>query len=255
MHGVVEFAEGRRERRLTDEEYRQLGKALLIANRLGDVWKLAIAATWLMILTGWWRSEVLGLRWSLANSKTGESLRPLAELVCTVIRSQPKIGDVVFPGRSGEPIVGYRKMWLRIAKLGDLPTDVTPDVLRHSFASLAADLGVNEPTIASLLGHETHSITSRYVHSANTVLVAAADAVANATQSCGTESRLYRCFRDTQDRATDILPRLGTARGPNSPLYRVLLSHFGMIDQECRSIALIANILRTSLTLATVPFP
>jgi integrase len=37
------------------------------------------------------------------------------------------------------PIVGYRKMWLRIAKLGD---DITPHVLRHSFASLAADLAI-----------------------------------------------------------------------------------------------------------------
>ena len=36
-------------------------------------------------------------------------------------------------------------------------------------ASLAADLGYNEPTIASLLGHKTHSITSKYVHSADGV--------------------------------------------------------------------------------------
>ena len=79
------------------------------------------------------------------------------------------------------PIVGYRKMWLRIAALGDLPADITPHVLRHSFASLAADLGYSEPTIASLLGHKTHSITSRYIHSSDTVLLAAADAVANAT--------------------------------------------------------------------------
>jgi integrase len=38
-------------------------------------------------------------------------------------------------------------MWLRIANLGDLPNDITPHVLRHSFASLAADLGYNEPTM------------------------------------------------------------------------------------------------------------
>jgi Phage integrase family len=69
----------------------------------------------------------------------------------------------------------------RIPKLGDLPADITPHVLRHSFASLAADLGYNEPTIASLIGHKTHSITSRYVHSADAVLLAAADVVANAT--------------------------------------------------------------------------
>ena len=99
-----------------------------------------------------------------------------------VIQSQPRNGDVVFASRSGEMrIVGYRKMWLKIAKLGDLPADITPHVLRHSFASLVANLGYNEPTIASLIGHKIHSVTSRYMHSADAVLLAAADAVANAT--------------------------------------------------------------------------
>jgi hypothetical protein len=63
----------------------------------------------------------------------------------------------------------------------DLPPDITPHVLRHSFASLAADLGYSEPTIASRIGHKKHSITSRYVHSADAVLLAAADAVSHAT--------------------------------------------------------------------------
>jgi integrase len=156
-----------------------------------------------MILTGWRRGEVLGLRWSevdlprrtaqLADTKTGASVRPLSELACSVIQSQPRIGDVVFASRSGEtPIVGYRKMWLRIAALGDLPADV----LRHSFASLAADLGYNEPTIASLLGHKTHSITSRYMHSADAVLLAAADAVANATTKLMASDQAQPQLRD-----------------------------------------------------------
>jgi integrase len=58
---------------------------------------------------------------------------------------------------------------------------VTPHVLRHSFASLAADLGYSEPVIAALVGHKLHSITSRYVHSADAALLAAVDAVANET--------------------------------------------------------------------------
>ena len=188
-HGIMRFADGRRDRRLTDDEYQQLGKALSMAEQ--EVWKPAIDATRLMILSGWRRGEVLGLRWvevdlgrrtaRLTDTKTGASIRPLSELACTIISAQPRGSDVVFPGRSGEPIIGYRKMWLRIAKLSDLPADVTPHVLRHSFASLAADLGHNEPTIASLLGHKMHSITSRYVHSADAVLLAAADSVANAT--------------------------------------------------------------------------
>jgi integrase len=42
-----------------------------------------------------------------------------------------------------------------------LPADITPHVLRHSFASLAADLGYIEPTIASLVRYKTHSIIGR----------------------------------------------------------------------------------------------
>jgi integrase len=117
----------------------------------------------------------------LADTKTGGSLRALSEKACAVIQSQPKNNDLVFPARSGErPMTGYPKMWVKIAKLGDLPADITPHVLRHSFASLAADLGYNESTIATLLGHKAHSMTSRYVHSADAVLLAAADAVASA---------------------------------------------------------------------------
>jgi hypothetical protein len=87
---------------------------------------------------------------------------------------------------------------------------------------------------ASLLGHKAHGITSRYVHSANTVSLAAADAVANATmklmaslrrdpscwieaemdQPCGTNSPLYRCFRDT--RIEVRLDQESLTRSPNS---------------------------------------
>jgi Phage integrase family len=137
-------------------------------------------------------------------------------------------------------------MGSRIAKLGDLPADITPNVLRHSFASLAADLGYNEPTIATLLGHKAHSITSSYVHSADAVLLAAADAVATATmklmasdqaqpscgisakmdQSCGTNSPLYRCFRPTEIVVLIWLSPSGTSPemisrvGRNHLLYR-----------------------------------
>ncbi len=183
-----------------------LGMALSKAGQ-GNVWKPAIAATWLMVLTGWRRGEVLGLRWSeidlprrtvrLADTKTGASHRALSQAAGAVISAQPRNRDVVFASSSGGmPIVGYRKMWLRIAKLGGLPADITPHVLRHSFASLAADLGYNEPTIATLLGHKAHSITSRYVHSADAVLLAAADAVANATMKLTASDQAQPQLRD-----------------------------------------------------------
>ena len=73
---------------------------------------------------------------------------------------------------------GFKKMWKKIAELGNLSADVTPHTLRHSFTSLAADLGYSELTIGALVGHKGRTITSRYVHSADAVLLSAADAVA-----------------------------------------------------------------------------
>jgi integrase len=88
----------------------------------------------------------------------------------------------MFPATRGDGrMSGFPKLWARIAKLGNLPAEVTPHVLRHSLASLAGDLGYSEPTIAALVGHKGRTMTSRYVHSADAVLLAAADVVARRT--------------------------------------------------------------------------
>jgi integrase len=74
---------------------------------------------------------------------------------------------------------GFNKIWLRVAAKAALRADVTPHILRHSLASIALDLGYLELTIAALLGHRKASITSRYAHHADAVLLQAADAVAD----------------------------------------------------------------------------
>jgi integrase len=55
--------------------------------------------------------------------------------------------------------------------------DVTPHVLRHTFASIAAELGLTEMTLADLLGHASRGVTQRYVH-LGSALVPAADRIA-----------------------------------------------------------------------------
>jgi hypothetical protein len=55
-------------------------------------------------------------------------------------------------------------------------------VLRHSFASMANDLGFTEITIAALLGHAKGSVTSKYVHALDATLVMAADTIAGYIQ-------------------------------------------------------------------------
>ena len=58
----------------------------------------------------------------------------------------------------------------------------TAHVLRHSFASVANDLGFTESTIAALLGHSTGSITSKYIHTIDSSLIMAADTIAGYIQ-------------------------------------------------------------------------
>ena len=55
---------------------------------------------------------------------------------------------------------------------------MTPHVLRHTFASVAGDLGYSELTIAGLLGHAAGSVTAGYVH-LDAALVTAADRVSS----------------------------------------------------------------------------
>jgi integrase len=89
-------------------------------------------------------------------------------------------GFVFLDTKGDTPMAGrFKKLFIRIVQQGGLPADITPHVLRHSFTSLAADLGYSEPTIATLVGHKGRTMTSRYIHSADAVLLAAADVVAN----------------------------------------------------------------------------
>ena len=80
---------------------------------------------------------------------------PLSKSACMLNPFQPGNVDVVFSSRFGGHLATGRR-GLRIAKLVDLPADITPHVPRHSFASVAAYLGYNEPKLASFLGHKTH---------------------------------------------------------------------------------------------------
>ena len=188
VRGVTRFADGQRERRLSQEEYARLGAGLARAEA-ERVWPAAIAAARFLALTGWRRGEILGLTWdavdldrrtaTLDDTKTGRSLRPLSAAACDVLRAQPRVGALVFPPtRGGATMSGFPGFWERIVARGELLDDVTPHTLRHSFASIAVDLGYSELTIASLLGHRKASVTSKYAHHADDVLLAAADRVA-----------------------------------------------------------------------------
>jgi integrase len=189
VRGVIRYADNKRERRLSDEEYAALGRGL--AKVAKTMWPAAVAAARFLALTGWRSGEVLTLRWGmvdltrriarLPDTKTGLSIRPLSAAACDVLRAQgPGAADaLVFPPARGDGTMsGFGSFFARIAKAGGLPADVTPHVLRHSFASIGNDLGYTEATIGMLIGHKgTGSTTRGYIHHGDT-LAAAADRIA-----------------------------------------------------------------------------
>lgn len=85
---------------------------------------------------------------------------------------------------------------------------------RHSFASIANDLGFTEITIAALIGHAKGSVTSNYVHTLDSTLIMAADTVSGYVKALleGVEFRRNTYTLDRQTRRTAINDMLIEAR-------------------------------------------
>lgn len=186
VHGIRKPKGISRERRLTEAEYRILGGMLRDAPP-DETMQTATEIIRQLALTGCRRSEIVKLKWNefdgegsclrLADSKEGPSTRPIGLVVVEYLearrRSSP--GAYVFHGRDvNDPFGYFQTRWTQLFR-GSPLEGITPHVLRHSFASVANDLGFTEITIASIIGHAKGSITGRYIHTLDTALVMAVD--------------------------------------------------------------------------------
>lgn len=176
-------------RRLTPSDYCQLGVALATAEAEGETRQL-LDGIRLLALTGCRLGEIVNLKWTevdeaggalrFDDSKEGASVRPAGSAVFEALSKIERNTDcptVLTPARQGQRFGGMSKGWKRIAERAGFE-DVTLHTLRHSFASVAGDLHYTEPTIAAMLGHAAGSVTGRYIHHLDSVLIAAADKVA-----------------------------------------------------------------------------
>jgi integrase len=192
-HGIRKPKDRVRNRRLTEAEYRILGRIL---RKAADEEKYQITSDIIrqIALTGCRRSEMIKLRWveadmeasclRLADSKEGASTRAVGLPVVEFLETQwmVRTGTYVFPGQGDDNAFGsFPNHWEKI--FCDTPLgDITPHVLRHSFASIANDLGFTEVTIAALVGHAKGSVTSKYIHTLDTALIMAADTISGYIQ-------------------------------------------------------------------------
>jgi integrase len=189
--GIVLPSYEKRKVRLNAEQYAAFGRALAVAEAWGAPWQ-AVDAMRLLALTGARAGEIANLKRSecdlrssllaLSDTKTGASLRPLGKAALEVLtralaRSN---GTYVFPARraDGGPYKGLPAVLGRMRAADPSIAFLTPHGLRHSFASVADDLGLSEPTIAALLGHAGGGVTRGYIHKLDAALLAAADKVA-----------------------------------------------------------------------------
>jgi integrase len=184
----VETARGEpKERVLSRDELQRLGSAL---RRHQDQYPGVVAALRLIALTGVRRGEACELRWKeideagqclrLESTKTGRSTRPIGRKAVELLRSLPQADGVewVFP-RSDHK--GPADMGHAFATLFDAAglRDARSKALRRTFASVAADLGFGDATIAELLGHARRGVTARhYIRRPDTALIAAANKAA-----------------------------------------------------------------------------
>ncbi|TIS17792.1 MAG: DUF4102 domain-containing protein [Mesorhizobium sp.] len=188
VQGVPLPADNVRDRRLSGDEYRAIGKTLTGEQAEIDT-PQAITGAWLLALTGCRLGEVSMLLWDevdeaagcfrLKDSKSGSSVRPVGREAFDVLRKALRVtgNPYVLPAlRKTGNYNGLAGAWVRFMERAGLD-GVTPHTMRHSYASIGGDLGFADSTIAAMLGHAGGTVTSRYVHRLDAVLVAAANKI------------------------------------------------------------------------------
>lgn len=150
------------------------------------------------LFTGRRTGEICKLRWEdvdleqqsmyLRNTKTNkDELLPLADVLVKMLRSMPRWHeDWVFPNHNGDERKRLDTPGRRIIRDAGIPNTYRPTYsLRHTFASVAASLGLPWHIIKELLGHKNanRDITDRYAHVSHKALLKAVNQVAEALEA------------------------------------------------------------------------
>jgi integrase len=182
--------------RLTDEQLAQVGRALAELETERRFGPLVFAMLRLNMLTGWRPIEVRQLCWedvdldrrvvTLREAKTGTRSGFLGKPAAAILAGLPRVmhNPYCFPGRTpGKPLQETKRLWLAVHERAGLPETLRLyDLVRHTFNTVAQEVGVAPEMVQVLVGHVPMSISARYTHFALARTLEAADLAAEAIQ-------------------------------------------------------------------------
>lgn len=173
--GAKKLAGKKKSRRLSVAEIEVIGKAISFAEASGEN-PVALGVLRTLLLTGYRRQEAQAMHRDWVNgergyvafpdTKGGAQVRAIGQAAIRTLETQAEIAGNphMFPSAvSGGAFTAVSDCLKRVCSLAGLK-GVTPHTLRHTFGSVAGDLGFSELTIRAMLGHASQNVTQDYVH-------------------------------------------------------------------------------------------
>lgn len=154
-----------------------------VLERNAVAYPLAVPFVRFIALTGCRKGEAIAARWdqldgkrlALLDSKSGPKAIWLGKPVRDLLASLPRHGVGIFAGDNPKSLEAeLRFLWKDVRKSLRRPTLRIHD-LRHSFASVAVNRGLDLRVIGELLGHSDIETTAGYAHLDGSTLTKAAE--------------------------------------------------------------------------------
>ncbi|MES1972936.1 MAG: integrase arm-type DNA-binding domain-containing protein [Pseudomonadota bacterium] len=173
--GVRRLAANKRTRRLSAAELVTLGRVMREAPAKGEH-PVGLAAVRLILLTGFrlMEGQRLQRNWldadncviGFPDTKSDAQVRAIGKPALDLIMDQPELKGSAFVFTADDGISHYKQVPDVIVRLCHAARieGVTAHTLRHTFGSVAGDLGFSEIIIQAMLGHGKRGVTQGYIH-------------------------------------------------------------------------------------------